>query len=144
AVHHADDDRLDRDLVVVQGHARRAALAHDQHRLSGAGVHGVHGDEVGAVGLAIQAERLDHQQLVAGEMRVLVRGHHLADHPADHHGAPSSGRTWSTKPMIDASTATILSRSGSVASRAVTKYTSSPGPEPIVSTATSGLPRTRP
>ena len=78
-------------------------------------------DEARAGVLAVLVERLDDEQRLAGERRVLDRGPHRPDDAAAlHRGAPRTS-TPSTMPTIAASTGTNHGSSASAASREPTR-----------------------
>src|SRR5262249_26576734 len=115
-VHDADDDRADRQLLLLQDLPDAVALRHDEHRGAGAGLDQVDGDERGAGVVLLLVERLHDHELVADVGRVLHGRDDVAGDAAELHVF-----TWSTMPTMAASTGTKVSSSASAASREPTR-----------------------
>ena len=82
----AETDNRGVDGTVLQAgrHPRRAA-ADDQHGLTEAGVHGVHGNEIVTLGFSTRIHGSDDEQLVTDEPLVFPGCDDGTDHSAEDH-----------------------------------------------------------
>src|SRR5687767_11991409 len=104
-IDHADDHGLERHAVAARDLARGVSLLDDQHLLADPRVHAVDGDELLSLRRAVEAERLDDEELVVLQLGVLVGGRQRADHAGEDHGVPVASAAAGAGAAVDAATA---------------------------------------
>src|SRR5438067_1014508 len=132
-IHDSDDPRVDGRLDRIE---RKAGFftAHEEHLFADSGADRIDRDEGTAGGLASRRQRLDEQELDAGQVLVLPRRHDVADHARELHQSLTS--TVSMMPTMAASTGQSFMPDAIRAELPLTMSTVSPTPASTVSTAT--------
>ena len=72
-------------MLILQHLAGAVALAVDQHRIADAGLGVIQRDEIPALVLRVEGERLHDQQAAVLESRVADGGYHCTDNFSDDH-----------------------------------------------------------